>query len=98
MIVNLLIIHNYDRRPSVTRVLHAETWNYFARHLPDHFIRSSTVVKEAIIKDINDLVQEFRRTSTDELNKESIYGMCRLHKILQRCLKVCFVADCHRLG
>ena len=80
----------FDRRSSITRVVHAKTWNYLASHLPDHFIRSSKVVKEAIITAINDLVQEFWRTSTDEVNGESIFAMRRLHEILQRCLEVCF--------
>ena len=44
--------------------------------------------------DIHDLVEEFWRTSTDEVNEESILAMRCLHEILQRCLKVCF---CWRL-
>ena len=90
MIFRLLIIHSHCRRSSITRVLHAATWNYFTSHLPDHFIRSSKVVKEAIMTDINNLVQEFWSTSTDEENGESIFAMRRLHEILEPCLKVCF--------
>jgi hypothetical protein len=92
MIFSLLTIHNYDRRSSITRVLHTATWDYFTPHLPHRFICSPRVVKEAIITDINGLVQEFwtRRTSTDEVNGESIYAMHRLHEILRRCLDVCF--------
>ena len=88
MIFSLLIIHNLGRRSSTTRVLHAATWNYFTSHLPDHLIRSPNVVKEAIMTDIHDLVQEFWWTSTDE--GESIFAMCRLHEILRWCFEVCF--------
>ena len=94
MIFSLLIIHNYDRRSSITRVLHVRTWDYFTFHLPDHFILSSNVVKEAVMTDINDLVQEFWKTSTDEVDRESFFAMRRLHEILRRCMKVCF---CWRL-
>ena len=90
MIFSLLIIHNYDRRSSITRVLHAATWNYFILFLPDHFIRSSNVVKEAIMTDIHEFVQEFWRTSTDGADGEPIYAMCHLNGILGQCLKVCF--------
>ena len=41
--------------------------------------------------DINALVQEFWRTSTDEVNGESNFAMRRLHEILRRCLEVCFL-------
>ena len=44
--------------------------------------------------DINDLVQEFWRTSTDGADGEPIFAMRRLHDILRRCLEVCF---CWRL-
>ena len=98
MIFSLLIIHNYDRRSSITRVLHAATWNYFTSHLLDHFDDSPDVVKEAIMTDIHDLVQEFWRTSTDGADGESIIAMCRLHKILGRYLEVCFFGDCRRLA
>ena len=89
MIFSLLFIHNYERRSSIT-VLHAATWNIFISHLPSHFFCSPNVVMEAIMTDIHDLVQEFWRTSTDGADGESIFAMCRLHKILGRCLEVCF--------
>ena len=98
MISNLLIIHNYDRRSSITRVLHAATWNYFLSDLPNHFMLSPNVVKEAIMTDIHDLVQEFWRTSTDGADGEPIFAMCRLHKILGRCLEVCFFGDCRQFA
>ena len=78
----------------MTRVLHAATWNYFISHLPIHFYHSPIVVKEAIMTDIHDLVQEFWRTSTDGADGESIIAMCRLNEILEECLKVCFFGDC----
>ena len=92
MVLSLLIIHNYDRRSTITRVLHETTWNYFTSYLLDHFILSSKVVKEAIMTDINDLVQEFWRTSTDgaHWHGESIFAIRRLHYIVQCCLEVCF--------
>ena len=93
MIFNLLIIHNHDRMSSITRVLHPTTWIYFTSRLPDRFIRSPKVVKEAIMTDINDLVQEFWRTSSDEAVGASFFPMRRLFEILQECfniLEVCF--------
>ena len=92
MIFSLLIIHNRDRMSSITRVLHTTTWDYFTHHLPDRFFRSPRVVKEAIMTDINDLVQEFR-TSSDGAVGASFIAMRRLIGILRRCfgfLKVCF--------
>ena len=65
-----------------------QLWNYFTSHLPHHFIHSPKVVKEAIMTNFNDLVQEFWRTSTDEVNGESIFAMRRLHKILGQCFEV----------
>jgi hypothetical protein len=90
MIVSVLIIHNHDRMSSITRVLHNRTWQYFTSELPKRFIHSPDVVKEAIMTDINDLVQEFWRTSTDGTDGESIIVMRRLHEILRRFLEVCF--------
>ena len=40
--------------------------------------------------DINDLVQEFWRTSIDGADRESIFAMRRLDEILRRCSEVCF--------
>jgi hypothetical protein len=74
---------------SVTRVLHTATWNFFNSRLPDRFSRSPKVVKEAIMTDINDLVQEFRRTLNDGTVGASFFAMRRLLEILQGCLKVC---------
>ena len=93
MIISLLIIHNHDRMSSITRVLHTATWFYFTSRLPDRFSRSPKVVKEAIMTDINDLVQEFWRTSRDGAVRVSFFAMRRLFEILQRCfviLEVCF--------
>ena len=88
MIFSLLIIHDHDRMSSITRVLHTDTWIYFTSHLPDRFSRSPQAVKEAIITDINDLVQELQSTSSDV--GASFFAMRRLLKILHRCLNVCF--------
>ena len=85
---------SHDRTPSFTRVPHTTTWHYFTSHLPDRFSRSPKIVKEAIMTDINDLVQEFWRTSSgDEAIGASFFEMRRLLEILQECfddLKVCF--------
>ena len=93
MIFSLLIIHNYDRMPSITRVLHPTTWVYFTSNLPDRFSRSPKVVKEVIMTDINGSVQEFWRTSSDDGDVgASFFAMRRLLRILQACgvnLEVC---------
>ena len=88
MIFCLLIIHNHDRTSSVTRVLHTATWNYFISDLPKCFSRFPQVVKDAIMTDINNLVQEFRGTSSDI--GASLFVMRRLLGILQMCFYVCF--------
>ena len=72
MTPSLLIIHNHDRTSSVTPVLQTTTWLYFTLSLPDHFSRSSKVVKEAIMTDINDLVQEFWRQVMELLRHLSL--------------------------
>jgi hypothetical protein len=93
MIFSLLIIHNYNRVSSITRVLHNTTWDYFTSNLPDHFSRSPKVVKEAIITDINDLVQDFWSTLSDEAVGATFFAMRRLFEILQKLsvtVKVCF--------
>ena len=73
---------------SISRVLHSATWVYFSSHLPDRFCRSPQEVKEAIMRDINGLVQELTRTSSDV--GATFFEMRCLLKILQRCLSVCF--------
>jgi hypothetical protein len=94
MIFRLLIIHNHDRMSSITRVLHTTTWEYFTNRLPNRFRHSPRIVKEAIMKDINNLVQEFWRTSSDGDVGASFFEMRRLLEILQVCsdnFYVCFV-------
>ena len=93
MIISILITHNCDRMSSITRVLHTATWGYFKSRLPYRFIRSPKVVKETIMTDINDLVQEFWKTSSDGAVGASFFAMRRLLEILHRCsdiLDVCF--------
>ena len=93
MIFCLLNIHNHDRMPSITQVLHPATWDYFTSRLPDRFSRSPKAVKEAIMTDIDDLLQEFWRTSSDGASGSSFLAMRRLLEILQGCfdfLEVCF--------
>ena len=87
MISSLLIIHNCHRISSINRVLHTATWDFFVSRLPGCFNRSPKVVKEAIMKDINDFVQEFWSTSSDGAVGAPIFPMRRLLEIL----KVCFV-------
>ena len=86
MIFTLLLIHKHDRGSSITRVLHTATWDYFTSCLPDRFIYSPDEVKEVIMTDINDLVQEFWSTSSD--GAASTFATRRLHEILRRCLEV----------
>jgi hypothetical protein len=97
MIFSLLIIHNHDRIPvsSNTRALHTATWVYFTSRLPYRFIHSPKVVREAIMTDINDLVQEFWSTSRDGAVGPgvSFFAMRHLFGILEKCYdnwKVCF--------
>ena len=87
MMFSLLIIRNNDRMSSITRV-HTATWYYLSSHLPEDFSRSPKVVQEAIITDIDDLVEEFRRTSSDV--GASFFAMRHLLEVLQDILKVCF--------
>ena len=88
MIFNLLIIHNHDRMSSITRDLHTTTWVFFSLHLPEGFSRSPEVIKEAIMTDIDDLVEEFRRTSSDV--GASFFAMRCLLDILQDISDVCY--------
>ena len=96
MTFTLLIIHNHDRMSYIPRVLRTTTWVYFNSSLPTRFIHSPNVVKEAIMTDINDLVQEFWGTSNDGAVGTSFFAMLRLLEILQNCfdflgVSVCFV-------
>ena len=83
-----LNIHNHDRMSSITQALRSITWDYFTSHLPGRFSRSQKVVKEAIITDINNLVQDFWRTSSDGADGAPFFEMRRLLEILQN-----FISD-----
>ena len=93
MVLSLSIIHNHARMsPSITRILHTTTWDFFTRYLQNLFIFCPKVVMEAIMTDINDLVQEFW-TSSDGADGASFIAMRRLLEILHESLvlwKVCF--------
>ena len=57
-------------------------------------VQCPIVVKEAIMTDFNDLVQEFWRTSSDKDVGASFFAMRRLYEILHRRsdnLEVCFL-------
>ena len=73
---------------SITRVLHTATLGYFTDRLAVRFIRSPNVVKEGIMADINDLVQEFRMSSRYGAVGESFVAMCCLLKIFQVCFDI----------
>ena len=77
---------------SNTRVLHTAVWDYFSYNLSVRIYTSPNVVKEALMTDINDLVQEFWRTR-DRAFGDSFFAMSRLSEILSipDTLKVCFV-------
>ena len=104
MIFSLSIVHNHDRLPSTSQVLHTATWDYFTSRLPYRFSCSPKVVKEVIMTDINDLVQEF--SSDKAVVGPSFFAMRRLFGILQGCsnfLEVCFdyyflLCNCRRLS
>ena len=85
MIFCRLIIHNHNRTSFIPRVLHTRTWIYFNSSLPSRFIRSPESVKEAIMRDINDLVQELWETSNDAAVDTSFFAMLRLFEILEEC-------------
>ena len=70
---------------SITRVLHTTTWDYFTEHLAFRFTHSPKVVREEIMADINDLVQEARMSSRDGAVGESFVATCRLFEIFQVC-------------
>ena len=85
MIFSFLVIHSHDRTSSITRV-HTTTWDYFTKRLALRFIDSPEVVKEEIMTNINDLVQEFWTSSNGAVGT-SFFAMrsgC-LFKILQEC-------------
>ena len=78
----------------MARVLHTTTWAYFTSRLRDRFLCSPKVVKEAIMTNIDDLVREFWRTSSDRDVGASFFAIRRLFKILHKCfksLKVCLI-------
>ena len=56
-IFSFLINQSHDRTSSITRV-HTTIWGYFTKSLAHRFIDSPKVVKEEIMTDINDLMQE----------------------------------------
>ena len=74
----------------ITPVPHTATWNFFTSHVPSRFRRSPKVVKEAIMTDIDNLVQEFLRTSSKRAVGASFLEleMRRLHEILEEYLEV----------
>ena len=90
ILVSQLYIQDRNRISSTTRFPRRATWHYFEAYLPDYFMCCSNVVKDAITTDINDLMQQFWRTSTDGLD---IFcpAICRLREILQVCLDIMFL-------
>ena len=75
----------------ITRAPHAITWDYFKVHLADRFARSPKAVKEKVMTDINNLVQEFWTSSYGAV-WTSFFAMRRLLEILKKCFNflVCF--------
>ena len=80
---------------SITRV-HTTAWQYFSRSLAVRFIRSPKEVKEEIMRDINDLVQEFLTSSNGAVGA-SYVAMRRLFAILREYLNVCLIFSFLRL-
>ena len=91
ILVSQLDIQDRNRISSATRFPHRATWHYFKSYLPAHFMRCPKVVKDAITTDINDLMQQFWRISTDEAVDIFSLAMCRLREILQACLHIMFL-------
>ena len=82
MIFGVLVIHNHERMSSITRVLHTATWDFFTSQLPLRFRRSPSVVKEAIMTDVNDLAQELMSSSDGSVGA-SFFAMRRVLEILE---------------
>ena len=72
----------------ITRFPQPATWEFFTSHLPTRFHRSPKAVKEVIMTDINDLVEDFWRTSSDGVVGASFFEIRRLYEILEGVLKV----------
>ena len=96
MIISLLIIQNRERM-SITRVLHTATWSFLSR-LTYRLRYSPRVVKEAIMTDINDLVQELMSSSDGSVGA-SFFAMRRVLEILEVFSRshVCFDIICDLL-
>jgi hypothetical protein len=85
-------LYTQDRnRISTTRFPHRATWDYFKSYLPAYFMCCPNVVQDTITTDINDLIQQFWRMSTDEVVDIFSLAMCRLREILQVCLDIMFL-------
>ena len=87
-IFSFLIIPSHDRTSSITRV-HTTIWGYFTKSLAHRFIDSPKVVKEEIMTDINDLMQEFWTSHNGAGGPGTSFFPMRsncLLEILQRCL------------
>jgi hypothetical protein len=86
---------NYNRIIPVTtgRLPHSKTWDYFKSHLIVYFIHSPKIVKDVIITDINDLVQEFwdLKISSDGAVDVFFPPMGCLMRILKVCLDIIFI-------
>ena len=97
---NLLIVHNHDRMhsTSTTQVLHTATWDYFISRLPYHFGCSPKAVKEAIMTDINDLVQVTDLLGC--LSSQSVVYLefCMGDLIFWKCVLILFPCDCRGLS
>ena len=91
MIFSLLIIHEHDRMSSIAWVIRTATWDFFTARLPHRLKYSPRAVKEAIMTDIDGLVQELMTSRDGAVG--AFFEMRRLLEILQGCfnfLQVCF--------
>ena len=87
-------MHNYNFRIPVTtlgRLPHSKTWDYFKSHLAVYFIHSPKIVKDVIMTDINNLVQEFWKISSDGAVDVFFPPMGCLMRILKVCLDIIFI-------
>ena len=86
-----LQIQNYDRIPSTQLLLHGKTWAHIKTYLPDDFIHCPEVVRDAIMMDIDNLLQEFWKTSNvGAVDVQCFTSIRLLLDILSVCLNITF--------
>ena len=86
-----LQIQKYDRIPSTKLRLHGKTWDHIKTYLPDDFIHCPEVVRDAIMMDIDNLLQEFWKTADIGAVDVRRFTLIRLLlDILRVCLNITY--------